>query len=77
METILDSTLALFAALFTAPGLVLLVGWTVLAFYVGWRWSVRKAMNHPEWFAKRNAEAAALDASVRAAWQRMVDQLNR
>ena len=77
METALAGVLALLVALTTVPGLVMLVLWSALLIYLTWRWSVRKAANHPEWFARRNAQAAKIDARAQAVWARLVEQFDR
>lgn len=71
-ETIFAALTALFVALLAWPAATLFALWSVLLIYVTWRWSVRKAMNHPEWFARRNAQAAKIDAGALAIWQRIV-----
>lgn len=77
IETTLAALAALLFALATVPGLTMLALWTALVFYVAWRWSVRKAANHPEWFARRNAQAASVDAAAAEVWQRIVAGFDR
>lgn len=77
IESALAGVLALIVALATVPGVVFFVGWSALLIYLTWRWSVRKAQNHPEWFARRNAQAAKIDAGAQAIWARIAEQFDK
>lgn len=77
MEAVLISILALFAALFTAPGAVFLMLWTLFTVFLTWRWVMHKAATAPEWFAKRNAQSERLEAGAREFWSRVADRFER